>query len=171
MHLKLNTLPPTLLAHLGAYSTLETLAQFPQFALPLSDLRQHKGGESYHVNIKAEGLSLMLQCVNPDAPAEEGLWGLNGITLKAGVWTGEWPVDLNPFEITAKQLVQLFEPKLEEVMDMPPMLCFSIDGAYGQTWSVMAMFDAASKKLSSFSLIRVGEWRKLDATSASTASA
>jgi hypothetical protein len=44
---------------------------------------------------------------------------------------------------------------------MHTTLCFAIEGPLGQAFSVMAMFDATSKKLSSFSLIRVGEWRVL----------
>ena len=58
-------------------------------------------------------------------------------------------------------MVAVFTPNPEEVMNMHPMLCFAVEGMAGQTWSVMVMFDAASKKLSTFGLIRVGQWREL----------
>jgi hypothetical protein len=161
MHTSLNPLPQQLLNHLGACSRLETLAELPQVTTSLSALRQHKSGEPYHVAINPHGLTLTLQCTNPNAPPEEHLWGLHGITLNAATWDGGWPTGLNPHEATADDVVSLFAPNPEEVMNTHPMLCFAVEGAAGQTWSVMAMFDAGSKQLSTFSLIRVGEWREL----------
>jgi hypothetical protein len=161
MHTSLTPLPQPLLNHLGASSRLDTLAELQQITVPLSNLRQNKSGEPYHVAIDAHGLTLTLQCTNPNAPPEEHLWGLHGITLNAATWDGGWPTGLNSELATADDMVALFAPNPEEVMNMPPMLCFAIEGVASQTWSVMAMFDTASKKLSSFSLIRVGEWREL----------
>lgn len=86
---------------------------------------------------------------------------LHGITLNASTWDGGWPTGLNPQTATADDVVAAFTPNPEEVMNMHPMLCFAVEGMAGQTWSVMAMFDAGSKKLSTFSLIRVGEWGTL----------
>lgn len=161
MYPSLHALPFMLLNHLGAYSRLDTLAELPQVAVPLNTLRQHKNGEPHHVAIDAHGLTLTLQCINLAAQPEEHQWGLHGITLSASTWNSGWPTGLNPREATADDVLALFAPNPEEVMNMSPMLCFAIEGVAGQTWSVMAMFDASSKKLSSFSLIRVGEWREL----------
>lgn len=46
-------------------------------------------------------------------------------------------------------------------MNLPPMLCLSIKGAHGRTWSVMAMFDSKTQKLQTFSLLRVEPWKSL----------
>ena len=161
MHTSLTPLPQPLLNHLGACSRLDTLAELPQVAVPLNTLRQHKNGDPYHVAIEAHGLTLTLQCTNPTEQPDEHQWGLHSITLNASTWDGSWPTGLNPQEATAADVVAVFAPNPEEVMNMHPMLCFAIEGVAGQTWSVMAMFDAGSKKLSTFSLIRVGEWREL----------
>jgi len=48
---------------------------------------------------------------------------------------------------------------------MHPMLCFAIEGPAGQTFSVMALFEAAGKRLSSLSFLRVGDWRTLEIAS------
>ena len=160
------SLPQLLLNHLGATSRLDTLAELRQVTIPLNTLRQHKSGEPHHVTIDAHGLTLTLQCINPNAQPEEHQWGLHGITLNAATWDGGWPTGLNPHEATADDVVSLFAPNPEEVMNMHPMLCFATEGVAGQTWSVMAMFESAGKTLSSFSLIRVGEWRALQPTTA-----
>ena len=161
MHPSLHALPQPLLNHLGAFSRLDTLAELPQVPVSLNTLRHHKNGEPYHVAINVHGLTLTLQCTNPNAQPEKHQWGLHGITLNAATWDGGWPTGLNPQQATADDVVTLFAPNPEEVMNMHPMLCFAIEGVAGQTWSVMAMFDAASKKLSTFGLIRVGQWREL----------
>jgi hypothetical protein len=166
MHTKLNPLPTHLITCLGATSRLDYLAESPQVTVELNALRQHKNGEPYHVAIDVHGLTLTLQCTNPSAQPDEHLWGLHGITLNATTWDSGWPSGLNPHEATADDVVALFAPNPEEVMNMHPMLCFAIEGVAGQTWSVMAMFEAEGKKLSSFSLIRVGEWRALQPTTA-----
>jgi hypothetical protein len=161
MHPSLNPLPQLLMNHVGACSRLETLTELPQVTVSLSTLRQHKSGEPYHVVIDAHGLTLTLQCTNPTAQPDEHQWGLHGITLNAATWDCGWPTGMNPHEATAADVVALFAPNPEEVMNMHPMLCFAVEGVAGQTWSVMVMFDAASKKLSTFGLIRVGQWREL----------
>jgi hypothetical protein len=162
MHQSLSPLPQALLAHLGAYSRLNTLIELPQVAsVSLGALCQHTSTDPYHVGIGPHGLTLTLQCINPTAPPEEHTWGLHGFTLDSAAWNGGWPAGLNPHEATASDVLAVFAPNPEEVMNMNPMLCFAVEGMAGQTWSVMAMFDATSKKLSSFSLIRVGEWRVL----------
>ena len=158
----LNSLPQPLLNHLGFRSRLDTLTEVPQVTAVLNSLRQHKNGEPYHVTIDAHGLTLTLQCTNPTAQPDEYKWGLHGITLNAATWGGGWPSGLNPHEATANDVLAVFAPNPEEVMNMHPMLCFAIEGMASQTWSVMAMFDATSKRLSTFSLIRVGEWRELE---------
>lgn len=164
MNKNLSAPSPLLLNHLGACSRLDTLAELPQVTVPLNTLRQHKSGEPYHVAIGASGLTLTLQCTNPNAQPDEHQWGLHGITLNAATWDGGWPTGLNPQEATADDVVTLFAPNPQEVVNMHPMLCFAVEGIASQTWSVMAMFDAESKKLSSFSLLRVGEWRELQPT-------
>lgn len=171
MQFSLNSLPEPLLNHLGASSRLETLAELPQVTTPLSALRQQKNGDLYHVDIEAHGLTLTLQCTNATAQPDEHQWGLHGITLNAANWDGGWPKGLNPQEATAADVLAVFAPNPEEVINMHPMLCFAIEGVASQTWSVMAMFDARSKKLSTFSLIRVGEWRELEQPLNATGSA
>jgi hypothetical protein len=161
MNQNLSPLPELLLSHLGACSRLDTLTALPLVTVPLSTLRQHKGTDPYHVAINPQGLTLTLQCTNPTAQSDEHQWGMHGITLNAATWDGGWPTGLNPQEATADDVVALFAPNPEELMNMHPMLCFAVEGMAGQTWSVMAMFDAGSKKLSTFSLVRVGPWREL----------
>ncbi len=82
--------------------------------------------------------------------------------MNAATWDGGWPKGLNPQEATAADVLALFAPNPEEVMNMHPMLCFAVEGMAGQTWSVMAMFDDHTKCLSTFSLMRVGDWRELE---------
>ena len=165
MHDSLHCLPQHLLHHLGAFSRLETLAELPPISASAaqSTLHQSSSGEPYHVSLNAQGLTLTLQCINPTGQPEEQLWGLHGITLDAASWGGGWPAGLNPHETNADDLVALFAPNPEEVMNLHPMLCFAIEGLGGQTCSVLAVFDSQSKKLSSFNLLRVGEWRELQA--------
>ncbi len=163
MHSSLTSLPKPLLDHLGAFSRLELLAKFTQTAdLTPNRLRQKNNGQPYHIATGRQGLSLMLQCLNPDAPSEECTWGLQGFTLKANAWDGAWPTGMDANTATAKDVVALLSEKPEEVMNMPPMVCFGIQGTAGQTWSVMAVFNA-SGKLDTFSLLRVGPWRGLEA--------
>jgi hypothetical protein len=166
MHPSLHTLPSLLLNHLGACSRLDTLTESAHVATSLNALRLHKSSEPYHVAINPQGVTLTLQCTNPQAQPDEHLWGLHGITLNAAAWDGGWPAGLSPKEATAADVIALFAPDPEEVMNMHPMLCFAVEGLAGQTWSVMAMFEAEGKKLSSFSLIRVGEWRALQPATA-----
>jgi hypothetical protein len=140
------------------------LSELPQAPVLLSTLRQHKNSDPHHVSIDSHGVTLTLQCINPNAQPEEQTWGLHSITLNAPTWKGGWPTGLNPQEATADDVVAVFAPNPEEVMNMHPMLCFAVEGLAGQTWSVMALFEAEGKKLSSFSLLRVGQWRALPST-------
>ena len=48
MHQSLNSLPQSLLHHLGAFSRLDTLAELPQVPVALNTLRQSSSGEPYH---------------------------------------------------------------------------------------------------------------------------
>ena len=166
MNKNLTFLQPVLLNHLGAYGRLDALSDPPQVTVSLSALRQHTSVEPYHVAVETKGLTLTLQCANPNAKSDEHQWGLHGITLNAATWDGGWPTGLNPQTATADDVLALFTPNPEEAMNIHPMLCFAIEGVAGQTWSVMAMFESAGKTLSSFSLIRVGEWRALQPTTA-----
>lgn len=162
MHTSLYTLPQPLLNHLGACSRLDSIAGIRQINMQLSFLRQHNSGEPYHVSNDSQGLTLTLQCINPSALPEEHHWGLHGITLDAAIWDGGWPTGLSPQKATAEDVAALFGPNPEEVVRMHPMLCFAIEGLAGQTLSVIALFEAAGKTLSSFSLLRTGEWRVLE---------
>ena len=159
----LRSLPQPLLHHLGATSRLDTLAALPQVAIPLATLRQHTQGESYHVGHDAHGLTLTLQCINPTAAPEEHQWGLHGITLDAASWNGGWPVGLNPQTATAHDVLALFAPNPDEVVNLHPMLCFAIEGVDGQACSVMALFDPTGHTLNTLGFIRVGPWRALPA--------
>lgn len=163
MHSSLAFIPEPLLQHLGAYSRLDDLISVPQITIPLHDLRQHKGSEPYHVKIAEHGLTLTLQCINPTASAEQQFWGLLGISLDSSTWSGNWPVEIDPLEATASQLITLFLPNEEETMNMHPMLCFGVEGLSSQTWSITAIFNATTRKLRTLSLTRVGDWRMLDA--------
>lgn len=163
MHSNLNPLPSLLLTHLGAHSQLDDLATLPQFVeagVTANALRKGKDSQPYHFNLDSQGISVMLQCMNPEAKPEARTWGLQGFTLKAGEWKGDWPTGLDIHEATANDLVAVLAAKPEETMNMPPMLCFTVEGIAGQAWSVMAIFDS-SGKLDTFSLLRVGPWRNL----------
>ena len=151
----------TLLHHLGTHSHLQTLvAGLPQ-AVPVEQLRQHHSADPYHVNLDDQGLTLTLQCTNPNDLPEEHTWGLHGFTLDAAAWGGGWPAGLNPHEATVNDVLAVFAPNPEEAVNMHPMLCFAFEGLAGQTCSVMALFEAPGKKLSSLSFLRVGDWRAL----------
>jgi len=161
MNTSLYALPQLLVNHLGACSRLDSLAALPYIEVPLSILRQQKNDEPYHVVIEAHGLTLTLQCIEPNAMPEEQTWGLHGITLSVGNWSGGWPAGFEARQATAQDVIALFSPPFEEIMDMHPMLCFTVEGVASQTLSVMAVFDTDSRKLVTFSLIRVGSWREL----------
>lgn len=163
MHQCLSRLPQPLLKYLGAYSRLGLLPDFPYLTKSTVErLRQHNNAQPYHASTGQQGLSLMLQCIDPKASPQELVWGLQGFTLQAGAWEGAWPAGMDANTATAKDVVALLSEKPEEVMNMPPMVCFGIQGTAGQTWSVMAVFNA-SGKLDTFSLLRVGPWRGLEA--------
>ncbi len=161
MHPSLNPLPRPLLNHLGAYSRLHTLMELPQVTVPLDVMRQQKKGEPYRVNIDAHGLTLTLQCTNPKAEPDKHQWGLHGITLNVSTWDADWPTGLNPHEANIDDVMSPFAPDSQEVFNMPPMLCFPIQGIADQTWSVVAEFDEQTDKLKTFTLLRIGEWREL----------
>ena len=153
----------TLLHHLGTHSHLQSLVAALPRAVPVEQLRQSHSGDPYHVNPDNQGLTLTLQCINPAAAPEELTWGLHGFTLDAATWDGGWPAGLNPHEATASDVLAVFAPNPDEVANMHPMLCFAIDGPAGQAFSVMALFEAAGKRLSSLGFLRVGDWRALQA--------
>jgi len=157
----------TLLHHLGTHSHLQSLVAGLPRAVPVEQLRQHHSAAPYHVNLDDQGLTLTLQCINPTAQPEELTWGLHGFTLDAASWDGGWHAGLNPHEATASDVLAVFAPNPEEVVNMHPMLCFAVQGQTQEglvhTWSVMALFEAPGKKLSSLSFLRVGDWRALEA--------
>jgi hypothetical protein len=163
MHATLKSLPIALLHHLGTHSNLQSVVAGLPRAVPVEQLRQHQSADPYHVNLDDQGLTLTLQCINPTAQPEELTWGLHGFTLDAASWDGGWHAGLNPHEATASDVLAVFAPNPEEVVNMHPMLCFAIEGPAGQTFSVMALFEAPGKKLSSLSFLRVGDWRTLEA--------
>lgn len=164
MNILVKLFPEALVNHLGAYSRLDSLLALPEVSSANGiDLGRSDQADFYRVELVAHGLTLTLQCMNPTAQPGEQTWGLHSMTLNAATWDGDWPPGLNPHKATASDVVAAFAPNPEEVVNMPPMLCFAVEGVASQTWSVMAIFDGSSKKLSSFSLIRVGEWRELEA--------
>ena len=122
-------------------------------------LRQHHNGTPYTVTADA-GLDLTLQNTNPDAAEADHPWGLHSFTLHAGQWHHGWPEGLNPATATAQDVIRLFAPDPESSLVTPAMVCFTVPGLHeGQQWSVLCLFDAASQRLQSFSLARVGDWR------------
>lgn len=122
-------------------------------------LRQdHHHGAPYTVTADA-GLDLTLQNTNPDAAPLDRQWGLHSFTLHAGQWRHGWPEGLDPATATAQDVVRLFIPDLESSLVTPAMVCFTVPGlGEGQQWSVLCLFDTASQRLQSFTLVRMGDW-------------
>ena len=158
----LHSLPQVLLQALGRTGSQEDLHEVVsarRFAqLPL---RQHHNGSPYTVTADA-GLDLTLQNTNPHvakAAEADHQWGLHSFTLHAGEWAYAWPEGLDPLTATAQDVVRLFAPDPESSLVTATMVCFTIPGLHeAQQWSVLCLFDAASQRLQSFSLVRVGDW-------------
>lgn len=113
---------------------------------------------TYPVAWPEHGLSLMLQCLDPQAPDESRSWGLHSITLDAQHWPGAWIKGLNSATVTPEELVELLAPNSTEALCMPEMVCLTVPGIDGQTWPVVALFDQQGKKLRSLIFTRTGEW-------------
>ena len=156
---RLKALPSILLESLGRAGSLDRLAKAlesaPNFAPPLRHVRD---GNPYTINAVL-GLDMMLQCVNASAIEEERRWGLQSFTLQAGEWNYGWPEGLNPATATAKDVVKLFNADPNSSLVTQSMVCFTVPGLNeSQQWSVLCLFDAATHRLQSFCLVRVGDW-------------
>ena len=112
----------------------------------------------YPVAWPTQGLNLMLQCLDPQAPEDQRTWGLHSITLDAARWPGAWLKGLNPATATPEDLVNLLAAGSTEALCTPDMACLTVPGVDGQTWSVVALFDALSKKLKTLTFTRTGDW-------------
>ena len=165
MHPHLAPLPNILLRNLGRASGLDDLAQLlAPHGITSSQLRQHHNGQPYNVSLSPHGLTLTLQCTNPEATQDQWQWGLHALTLHtaasnpANHWTQPWPQGLDPEQARAADVVRLLAVNPEEAMNTPTLVCFAIDGMGGLTWALMAIFDAGSLKLQTLTLQRSGEW-------------
>lgn len=153
MHTSLNKLPKVLLQTLGQTKQKDTLAAM----LEVSSAAMNPNAKPKPIAV-TRGIDLLLHCINPEATIDQHQWGLHSFTMHAGAWAGAWPEGLDPNKATVNDVVKLFAPEPDAAMQTPVMACFVIPGHEGQTWSVLCIFDEITKKLSSFSVVRTGEW-------------
>lgn len=168
MPTRLLPLLPSLLRHLGVVSNLDALEAFfqeQQWENP-KWLRQVHGTDAYPIEVPAQGLDLMIQCINPQAPENEHVWGVQSMTFHtlysdgSSHWKRDWPTGIYPQRINAGELVSLLaEDNDDGVLLTENMACFEIPSVHDhQRWLVMGLFDRSSKKLLTFSLIRNSDW-------------
>lgn len=174
MNPQLQTLPRALLTQLGAAGQLQWLRQpplAPDAQLPRKDiltdipaelLCQSSHDQPYPLHHSEQGLSLTLQCLNPTEPASQHRWGLHSFMIHAQAWQGPWFEGLKPAQTTAQELIERLGETEEEIAHQGPVLCMGVTGLHGQAWSAVAVWDEATGKLETFSLIRMGEWREED---------
>lgn len=163
---QLHFLPDPFLYSLGRCSRQEHLAQLlASQTTPTHNLRQHAGGQPYHVSVGSYGVDLAMQCVNPTESEGQQLWGLHGVTLHTAAsdpvnyWKGPWPEGLDVARAKVRDVVDLLAPDDEMARFSPPtMACFLVPGLDGQRWTVLCTFDGKSHHLRTFSLVRVDEW-------------
>ncbi len=167
MHPNLTPLPHSLISALGRChrhdALADGLARLPQ---PVLNLRQTRGGKVYSVRVPSQGLDLMLQCINPQAPEPQQVWGLQSITLHTALsepdhcWPHEWPQGITP-TTQATDIGRLFgadNADADSSIVTPTMTCFSVQGFDGQTWNMVCTFDSDTECLQTLSLIRAGDW-------------
>ncbi|AVS71492.1 hypothetical protein C8247_14310 [Paracidovorax avenae] len=163
---RFDPLPDMLLRNLGRYSRQEPLHRALLSLQPaVSNLRQSHGTDPYHVSVESLGVDLMMQCMAPDLPDHEQLWGLHALTFHtplsrpAKPWKGEWPHGLDIATATSSDVVALLAEKDDEAaLALPAMACFLVPGFDGQTWAVQCSFDGPAKTLKTMSLVRTGDW-------------
>ena len=180
---RLSLLPESLLRLLGQAHDPETLTQgLGKYAPSDSELFQDCHGEPYAVTAKGQGLGLMVQCLNPQAPQESKLWGLQALSFATAAgnpmapWAGPWPHGLNPATASAQDLVQLMAAPAEPPKTATPnnapkqseevktllvtqqMCAFEMPGYGQQRWMVQALFHMQSHKLSQLMLLRQSDW-------------
>ena len=165
MHPRLQPLPPSLTTALGRSNRQDQLTQALESLDPPINLRRHGDGRLYPVSVAVHGLDLMVQCTNPEAEEAQRLWGLHSITLHTAAsasshpWRFAWPEGFDPHTVKAADVAKLFDIEGEEMaMTAPGMTCCQLPGFEGQTWSMICMFDPATQRLQSLSLVRTGEW-------------
>jgi len=148
-----------LLRTLGRHSGQGYLLQVLRDAgLDDSTLLRAAHDRPYPVVWPALGLSLMVQCLDPQASEDARSWGLHSFTLDAEHWAGAWIMGLNPATVTPEAFVDLLSQDKTQTLCTDDMGCLTVPGIDGQTWSVVALFDARSKKLKSLTFTRTGEW-------------
>jgi hypothetical protein len=156
--------PQPLVNHLGAYSRLDSLLALPEISSSKGiELCRFDEEEPYHVELEAHGMTLTLQCINPEALHEQQKWGLQGLTLNARAASGQWLEGRKPALMKANDVLDLFQiaPEDEKLLNMHPMLCFAMAGPSNQSWSLVARFEQRGAMLTTLSLMRVGEWREM----------
>lgn len=114
---------------------------------------------AYAIDWPQAGLSLLMQPL----PAQQGLsvtssWGLHAISFEASQWLGPWPGQLQPQSATAQDIIDLFAPGSQDALALPQMACCTTAGPDAQSWSVVALFDPASRKLQHLTFTRAGDW-------------
>ena len=148
-----------LLRTLGRHSRQDYLMQvLRSVGLDASALLRAAHDRPYTVTWPEHGLNLMLQCLDPQAHEDARSWGLHSITLDADRWQGAWLKGLNPATVTPEELIHLLSPDEAQALCTADMACLTVPGIDGQTWSVVALFDARGKKLKSLTFTRTGEW-------------
>lgn len=166
MPARLSPLPADFLSNLGCAVGHKVLEEcLSQLDLPASNLYRTQNGDLYRAGISGQGLDLMLQCLNPQAPDAERLWGLHSLTFHTtrsepnNYWRKEWPSGINPDTATAGDVVSLLaEDDDDAVLMTDGMACFEVPGFDDRRWIVQCMFDPGSKTLLTFSLVRGGDW-------------
>lgn len=169
MNIPAGLFPQPLVNHLGAYSSLDSLLASPEISSSKGiELRRFDDAQPYHVELEAHGLTLTLQCMKPGEVHDQQKWGLHGLTLNAHSARGSWLEGRRPALMTADDVLTLFNVALddEQLLNVHPMLCFAVEGAGNQSWSVIARFDECGKGLKTLSLLRVGEWREASSVEA-----
>ena len=127
------------------------------------------------------GLSLMVQCLNPEQPPELRLWGLQALSFQArqasdqDYWAGPWPKGMVPETTRAEDLVRLLtaadvetnpsqkatpvrQDPAKVLVQMPTLCCVEVPGLDQRRWMVQGIFDFASQTLTQLMVLRVGEW-------------
>jgi len=98
----------------------------------------------YPVRLAAQGVDLMLQCINPDAPEPERLWGLNSWTSSTGSGTST----------TFQDLAKVFG---EPLLNVDRMAIFEAADEQGRKWCAHCQLDDR-KSLQALTIMRQGAW-------------
>ena len=180
MPTRFHPIPDSLLQLLGQATAWPAWQQaLRRQELELPDLRAPASQESSFMQIPGpqeprlvrlsdQGLDLMLQCLNPERPSEQYLWGLQALIFHTALsdplhyWKGAWPANLQPEAATAASIVSLYaEDDDDAVLMHDAIVCFEVPSFEGRRMVVQCLFDLGSKTLLTLSLIRGSEWKPM----------